>query len=113
MKVLEGSHVGDTCDGYEMVTSVGGIRTHMDKIWFYEFSIIDHKDSRGRRGLVVRGFPDSIWLNMQGLRFHNEDLQGGSSGAPALMSQDPPPSWTIIDDTMKDGMVGFAIFYKT
>lgn len=105
IKVLEGSHVGDTGDGYDMVTDVGGIQTHMDKIWFYVFAIPDHKDPRGRRGLVVRGFPDSIWVNMRGERFHNEDLQGGASGAPAMFSQDPPHSWTIIDDTMKDGMV--------
>ena len=113
MKVLEGSHVGDTGDGYEMVTDVGGIRTHMDNTWFYVFSIPDHKDPRGGRGLVVRGFPDSIWVNMRGERYHNEDLQSGASGAPAMMSQDPPHSWTIIDDTMKDGMVvGDPQYYR-
>ena len=113
MKVLEGSHVGATGDGYDMVADVGGIQTHMDELWFYVFSIPDHKDPRGRRGLVVRGLPDSIWVNMRGTRFHNEDLQGGASGAPAIMSQDPPHSWTIIDDTMKDGMtVGDPQYYQ-
>lgn len=99
-RILEGTHVGDTGDGHGMVTKLGGTLTHMDEIWFYVFSIPDHRDERGKRGLAVRGMPHAVWVNMQGERFHNEDLTGGNSGAPAVMSQNPPTCWSVIDDSM-------------
>lgn len=103
-RILEGTHAGDTGDGHSIVTKLGGILTHMDEIWFYVFSIPDHRDPRGNRGLVVRGMPDAVWVNMQGERFHNEDLAGGNSGAPAVMSQNPPTCWSVIDDSMTDAV---------
>lgn len=112
-KIMEGSHVGDTGDGHGMVTKLGGTLTHMDDIWFYVFSLPDHKDERGRRGMAIRGMPHAVWVNMQGKRFHNEDLTGGNSGAPAVMSQDPPTCWSIIDDSMTEGVtVGDPQYYK-
>jgi hypothetical protein len=39
----------------------------MGDIWFYVYAIPDHRDPRNRRGLVVRGIPDAVWVNMQGL----------------------------------------------
>lgn len=101
-RILEGTHVGDTGDGHGMITELGGTLTHMEDIWFYVFSIPDHRDARGKRGLAVRGMPHAVWINMQGERFHNEDLTGGNSGAPAVMSQNPPMCWSVIDDSMKD-----------
>ena len=79
-RILEGSHVGATGDGHHMVEDAGGVLTHMGDIWFYVFAIPDHRDPRKRRGLVIRGVPDAVWVNMQGKRFHNEDLSGGASG---------------------------------
>ena len=79
-RVLEGSHVRDgrrAPDG----AALGGALTHMGDIWFYVYAIPDHRDPRNRRGLVVRGIPDAVWVNMQGLRFHNENLTGGAQAA--------------------------------
>ncbi|MDP6070226.1 MAG: FAD-binding protein [SAR202 cluster bacterium] len=103
-RVLEGSHIGAQGNGHRILGEMGSITTHMDEVWFYVFAIPDHRDPKGRRGLVVRGVPDGIWVNAQGLRFHNEDLTGGASGAPAVMSQDPAYCWSILDSTMTDGI---------
>src|SRR5262249_56219827 len=96
-RVLEGSHVGATGDGHRMVQRLGGVLTHMEDIWFYVYAVPDHRDPRNKRGLVVRGIPDAVWVNMQGLRFHNEDLTGGASGSRAVMAPEPAECWSIID----------------
>lgn len=41
-------------------------------------------------------------MNFQGLRFHNELLTGGASGTPAVLKQNPPTAWAIIDSSMLD-----------
>jgi succinate dehydrogenase/fumarate reductase flavoprotein subunit len=103
-RVLEGSHVGATGDGHRMVQRVGCMLTHMEDIWFYVYAIPDHRDPRNGRGLVVRGIPDAVRVNMQGVRFHNENLTGGASGSRAVMAQEPAECWAIIDSTMAGGL---------
>ena len=95
-----------------MIEDIGGVTTHMDDIWFYVFAIPDHRDARGRRGLVIRGVSSNVWINMQGERFHNEDLSGGATGAPAVMSQNPPYCWAVIDDSMTDGITVSDPYYN-
>ena len=41
-----------------------------------------------------------IWVNQRGERFHNESLRGSASGPRALLAQDPPRCWSIIDASM-------------
>jgi flavocytochrome c len=111
-RVLEGSHVGATGDGHKMVQRLGGVLTHMEDIWFYVYAVPDHRDPRHRRGLVVRDIPDAVWVNMQGIRFHNEDLTGGASGSRAVMAQEPAECWAIIDSIMAgDLMVSDPSYY--
>ena len=103
-RILEGSHIGATGDGHRIVQQVGGILTHMGNIWFYIYAIPDHRDPKNKRGLVVRGMPDAIWVNMQGRRFHNEDLSGGKSGTSAVMAQSPAHCWAVIDGSMRQNV---------
>ena len=110
-RVLEGSHVGATGDGHRMVQRLGGVLTHMGDIWFYVYAVPDHRDPKNRRGLVVRGIPDAVWVNMQGLRFHNENLTGGASGSRAVMAQEPAECWSIIDSTMAGGLTVSDPYY--
>jgi len=110
-RVLEGSHVGATGDGHRMVQCVGGVLTHMGDIWFYVYAVPDHRDPSNRRGLVVRDIPDAVWVNMQGLRFHNENLTGGASGSRAVMAQEPAECWCIIDNTMAGGLTVSDPYY--
>lgn len=103
-RILEGSHVGAKGDGHHVVTEAGGILTHMGDIWFYSFAIPDHRDPYQKRGLVIRGVPDAVWVNMQGRRFHNEDFTGGASGTRAIMSQVPAQCWAIIDAAARENV---------
>lgn len=110
-RILEGSHVGATGDGHRMVEGVGGTLTHMGDIWFYSYAIPDHKDPNNRRGLVIRGVPDAVWVNMQGNRFHNENLTGGASGTRAVMAQEPAQCWAVIDGSMSGGVTVSDPYY--
>lgn len=84
----------------------------MDQIWFYAYATPDYRDPKGKRGLVVRGIPGYIWINQQGRRFHDESLCGGASGSPALMSQDPPHAWAVIDSLMAAGVQVYDPYYQ-
>ena len=94
-----------TGEGHEMVKAAGGYLTHMDNVWIYVYATPDYKDTE--RGLVLRFFPraQGIWLNARGKRFHNEDLSGGGSGTPAVLSQKPAFAWSLNDATAIRGMV--------
>ncbi len=112
-RILEGSHIGATGLGHRMVEKVGGTLTHMGDIWFYSFAIPDHRDPNHQRGLVIRGIPDAVWVNMQGERFHNESLTGGASATPAIMSQEPAQCWAVIDSVMsKEITVSDPYYYQ-
>ena len=110
-RILEGSHVGAKGDGHHIVREAGGILTHMGDMWFYSFAIPDHRDPKQRRGLVIRGMADAVWVNMQGHRFHNEELTGGWSGTRAIMAQKPAQCWAIIDGAMREHVVVSDPYY--
>jgi predicted oxidoreductase len=76
----------------------------MDAMWTYAYATPDHRDPTGRRGLVVRGTESGIWVNRAGVRFHDELLNGAGSATPALLAQDPPTCWAILDRSMLDGI---------
>jgi flavocytochrome c len=103
-KVLVGSGRGATGSGHQLIREFGAYFTHMEDIWFYVYATPDYRDESGLRGLVFRGAPGYIWVNQQGRRFHNESLTGGASGSPALMRQDPPHAWAILDTPMTANM---------
>jgi len=111
-KIMEGAGVGATGVGHKLVREIGGYFTHMDHIWFYVYATPDYRDPRGRRGLVFRMTPGYIWVNQQGRRFHNESLTGGASATPALMAQDPPHAWAILDTPMTTKMEVADPYYR-
>jgi flavocytochrome c len=103
-KVMVGSGRGATGSGHRLVREHGATLTHMAEIWFYVYATPDYRDPNGLRGLVFRGTPGYIWVNQQGRRFHNESLTGGATGSPALLRQDPPHAWAILDTPMTADM---------
>jgi len=112
VRVMEGSGRGATGSGHALIRDCGGYFTHMDEIWFYVYATPDPRDPRGRRGLVFRGTPGYVWVNQQGRRFHDESLTGGASATPALMRQDPPHAWAILDTPMTAGMEVADPYYR-
>jgi flavocytochrome c len=112
VKVMEGSGRGATGSGHALIRERGGWFTHMDDIWFYVYATPDPRDPAGRRGLVFRLTPGYIWVNQQGRRFHDESLTGGASATPALMRQNPPHAWAILDTPMTAEMEVADPYYR-
>jgi flavocytochrome c len=111
-KVMEGSGFGAKGAGHKMIRELGGYFTHMHNIWFYVYATPDYRDPEGRRGLVFRLTPGYIWFNQQGKRFHNESLTGGASATPALLRQNPPHAWAILDTPMTAKMEVADPYYR-
>jgi succinate dehydrogenase/fumarate reductase flavoprotein subunit len=98
-KVMEGSGFGAKGTGHKMIRELGGYFTHMENIWFYVYATPDYRDPQGRRGLVFRLTPGYVWFNQQGDAFIT-NLTGGASATPALLRQNPPHAWAILDTPM-------------
>jgi flavocytochrome c len=111
-KVMEGSGRGATGAGHKLVRELGGYFTHMDHIWFYVYATPDYRDPGGRRGLVFRLTPGYVWVNQQGRRFHDESRTGGASATPALLAQNPPHAWAILDAPMTAKMEVADPYYR-
>ena len=111
-KVMEGSGRGATGSGHTLIRELGGYFTHMEHIWFYVYATPDYRDPTGRRGLVFRQAPGYIWVNQQGRRFHDESTTGGASATPALLRQNPPHAWAILDTPMTAKMEVADPYYR-
>lgn len=111
-KVMEGSGRGATGSGHKLIRELGGYFTHMEHIWFYVYATPDYRDPAGRRGLVFRVAPGYIWVNQQGRRFHDESTTGGASATPAMLSQNPPHAWAILDTPMTAKMEVADPYYR-
>ncbi len=111
-KVMEGSGRGANGSGHKLIAELGGYFTHMDHIWFYVYATPDYRDPQGRRGLVFRLTPGYIWVNQQGRRFHDESRTGGASATPALLKQNPPHAWAILDTPMTAKMEVADPYYR-
>jgi flavocytochrome c len=112
-KVLLGGGRGATGDGHALLERLGAQFVNLDVIWMYPYGTPDPADPDGLRGLVLRGMDSDIWVNQRGERFHNEALRGGASGASALLAQDPPRCWSIIDARMAERVTVSDPAYQT
>jgi predicted oxidoreductase len=110
--VMEGSGRGATGSGHTLIRELGGYFTHMEHIWFYVYATPDYRDPSGRRGLVFRQAPGYIWVNQKGRRFHDESTTGGASATPAMLRQDPPHAWAILDTPMTAKMEVADPYYR-
>lgn len=99
-RILLGGGPGATGEGHALARDLGAQLTHMEHIWFYAHATPDYRDPGGKRGLVFRMEADTIWVNQQGRRFHDESLYGGNSATPALLRQSPRHAWAILDTPM-------------
>ncbi len=99
-RVMVGGGRGALGAGHRILERHGAVLTHMHNLWCYVYATPDYKDETGRRGLVIRGIPNNIWVRKEGTRFHNESLSGGGSATYALLRQKPPTCWAILDRAM-------------
>ncbi len=113
VRLLIGGGPGALGSGHTLLRDAGGIFQHLEDIWMYAFATPDPDDPDGKRGLVIRGLDNCIWVNFQGRRFHDERLSGGATGTPALLSQEPPTVWAIIDSFMLQDLVVSHPDYRT
>ncbi len=112
-KIMEGAGNGAQGKGHKLVQEIGGYLTHMENIWFYIYATPDYRDRQDKRGLVFRKTPGYIWVNQQGRRFHDESLSGGASATPAVMAQDPPHAWAVLDASMAAKMEIADPYYRS
>jgi predicted oxidoreductase len=83
--------------GHSVLRRAGSAFTCLDHLWLYPVGTPDPQDRSGARGLVVRGIRDEIWVNSDGVRFHDESLRGGLTGTPAVIAQPSQTAWGIFD----------------
>ena len=95
--LLSGSGPSTLGRGHRLLAEVGAQFSHMSLIWFYPVGTPDPVDPAGRRGLMVRGVRDEVWVNAEGRRFCDEHQRGHSEGGSALLNQPGQFSWGIID----------------
>jgi predicted oxidoreductase len=96
-RLLCGGAPQATGDGHRLLAAAGATFVGLDRVWCYPTALPDHEDAQGHRGLVVRGLTGDVWVNADGVRFHDESRRGGASGAPALLAQPGSSCWCIVD----------------
>ena len=99
-RVLAGGGVGAQGKGHQILLRHGARLVNAHNFVIYVYATPDYEDPTGERGLVCRGVEPCIWVNSAGERFHNELLNGGIYGAGALLQQQPPMCWAILDHDM-------------
>lgn len=111
-RLMEGSGRGSLGTGHRVMARTGAYLTHLGDYWTYSYSTPDPLDPKGRRGIVIRGIPDAVWVNAQARRFHDENRYQGSSGSDAVMGQDPPTCWSIFDGDMVQKLAPADPYYR-
>jgi succinate dehydrogenase/fumarate reductase flavoprotein subunit len=104
-RLLCGSAATSTGSGHALLHDAGAELADLDLVWIYPVGTPSFRDPDARRGLVVRGLRDEIWVNAEGLRFHDEDRRGGRTGTPALLAQPGATSWGIFDAREAEGLL--------
>jgi uncharacterized protein len=99
-KVLAGGGVGAVGTGHEILLRHGATLVNVENLVIYVYATPDYEDPKLERGLVMRGTENCIWVNGAGERFHDETLNGSIYGPPAVMAQNPPFCWAILDNRM-------------
>lgn len=111
IRFLAGGGLGALGIGHKLLEGVGGVLCAPGDIWIYPYGTPDPSDNK--RGIAIRGLRNAIWVNTKGRRFHNELLSGAATGTPALLGQDPPTSWAIIDNSMINDLQIADPYYRS
>jgi predicted oxidoreductase len=104
-RVLLGGGTGAHGDGHRMLRKVGAQFTQLDAVWMYPYGTPDYRHEASGRGLAVRGVDGEIWVNDDGVRFHDEHLRGGATGTSALLAQTNGRGWSVFDSRIASRMI--------
>jgi predicted oxidoreductase len=104
-RVLLGGGQGARGAGHRMLAEVDAAFVNLDAVWMYPFATPDALSGQPDRGVAIRGMDGDIWVNRNGVRFHDEGLRGGHSGTSALLAQEGATCWAIIDAPIADALV--------
>ena len=96
-KLLCGGALVSTGSGHQLLEAVGAQFVAMEQVWTYPYAMFDYLEPAGTRGVAVRGVENDIWVNANGMRFHNETKRGGATGTPPLLAQPGSTCWSIFD----------------
>lgn len=98
-RLLAGGNPNAQGELHGIVRAHGGQLTKLDDVYAYANGTPDYRDPTGRRGVVVRGVRNCIWVNKRGERFHDEDFFiVGRSATDALLAQPDQTCWMLLDE---------------
>lgn len=104
-RILLGGGRGALGEGHGILHEVGAQFTQLDAVWMYPYATPDDLDPLAQRGLALRNMDGELWINDDGLRFHDESLRGGATGTTALLEQPHGRCWSVFDARIATGMV--------
>jgi predicted oxidoreductase len=96
---LTGGGPDATGDGHRILDSLGARMVNLDNLWFYPVGVRNYRYPGSRRGVVIRGVLNDVWINDNGDRFHDESDRGGRSASTALRAQPGSRCWGVLDST--------------
>ena len=83
--------------GHRILDSLGARMVNLDNLWFYPVGVRNYRYPGTRRGLVLRGIVNDVWINDRGERFHDESDRGGRTASAALRAQPGSACWAVLD----------------
>jgi predicted oxidoreductase len=98
--ILNGSH--RFADGrlHDATAAVGGVLTHLDKMWNYAAGVHHPKPRKPNHGLSLVPSRSALWLNWRGMRIGPQPLVSGFDTrrlVAAICAQERPYSWQLMN----------------
>jgi predicted oxidoreductase len=111
-RILLGGGLGARGEGHRILTDVSAAFAQMDAVWMFPYGTPDHRRPESHRGLAIRGIDGDVWINDDGVRFHDESLRSGATGTRALLEQPNGRCWSVIDSAIASRMTIADPYYR-
>jgi predicted oxidoreductase len=102
-RYLRGGAPQATGAGHRLLRAAGAAFDALDAICLYPIGTPHPDDPTATRGVSIVGITN-LWLNTDGLRFHDESRRG-MADTPALVTQPGATSWGVFDKHEVDRIV--------
>jgi predicted oxidoreductase len=111
-RILLGGGLGARGEGHRILSDVSAAFAQMDAVWMFPYGTPDHRRPESHRGLAIRGIEGDLWINDDGVRFHDESLRSGATGTRALLEQPNGRCWSVIDSAIASRMTIADPYYR-